>query len=157
MTSRNLCGLGVSPALAITNTPKSTARYRVQIVNIDVLFQRPWQTTIPASTNSFPEGALAGYEGPCVGELRQYQVSGVYYRTYRLEVLAVDDTNKPLAYGATTFPVYSIDHTRNEERRTVSKPSQSAPRVTPEAPEPPRDYPTPPVVPLIPVPGYEPL
>jgi hypothetical protein len=125
-------------------------------MNIDVLFPRPWQTTIPASTNTFSEGALAGYEGPCVGELRQYQISGVYYQTYRLEVLAVDATNKPLAYGAMTFPVYSIDHTRNQERRTVSKPSQPATRVTPDASESPRDYPTPPVVPPIFSPGYDP-
>src|SRR5262245_49213855 len=78
--SKNLCGLGVSPAITINNAPPATAQYRLRMSNTDVLYQQPWTTTVTAVPNGFAEGAIADYDAPCVGDLRVY--SFYRYHTY---------------------------------------------------------------------------
>jgi hypothetical protein len=119
ITSRNMCGLAVSPAITIGNAPAAAARYRFRMTNTDVLFRQPWQTTVPATSNGFREGALADYEGPCIGELRLY--APVPYFTYRFEVLALDAQDRPLAYGQTTLLVQSIGETVEQEKAAVER------------------------------------
>ena len=114
ITSRNMCGLGVSPAITIGNAPAATASYRFRLVNTDVLLQDPWQTTIAATPNGYSEGALPDYEGPCIGELRLY--SAAPYFIYRLEVLALDAQEPPAAYGQTSMVVRSISATIEQEK-----------------------------------------
>jgi hypothetical protein len=127
--SKNLCGLGVSPPININNAPPATTQYRLRLTNTDVLYQQPWQTTATAVPGGFTEGALADYEAPCVGDLRVY--SFYRYQTYRLEVLALDAQNRPLAYGQTTVLVQSVnatlDRERSAQRRTASQPAVAAP------------------------------
>jgi hypothetical protein len=119
MTSRNLCGLGVSPTISIANTPSATALYRLRMTNTDVLFQSPWQTTADATPGGFAEGALADYDAPCVGELT---INSFYpYQTYRLEVLALDRQSRPLAYGQTTVQVQSVSATLDRERGLAAR------------------------------------
>ena len=119
LASRNLCGLGVSPPITLTNVPSATARYRLRMTNIDVLMQTPWQTTADATPGGFTEGALADYEGPCVGDLT---INSFYpYHMYRLEVLALDGQSRPLAYGSTTFQVHSITATVDRERGRTAR------------------------------------
>ncbi|HEY1231171.1 MAG TPA: hypothetical protein VGF26_28035, partial [Ramlibacter sp.] len=45
LTSRNVCGLGVSPPINIAKAPSATAQYRLRMTNMDVMFQQPWQAT----------------------------------------------------------------------------------------------------------------
>jgi hypothetical protein len=116
ITSRNMCGMGVSPAIAITKAPTATARYRFRMTNIDVLFQDPWETTVVAVENGYREGALPDYEGPCIGELRVFAATP-YFR-YRFEVLALDAQDRPLAYGQTSLVVRSIAETVEQEKAT---------------------------------------
>jgi hypothetical protein len=119
ITSRNLCGLGVSPAISIAAAPPATAQYRVRLTNLDVLFQQPWQTTAAATGAGFAEGALADYEPPCIGDM---QISAFYpYQTHRLEVLALDAQSRPLAYGQTTFLVQSVSTTLDRERSAAGR------------------------------------
>jgi len=157
--SRNLCGLGVSPPIKITKAPPATAQYRLRMINTDVLFQTPWETTQPAKAEGFAEGDIADYEAPCVGELRLY----TYYRyqQYRLEVLALDAQNRPLAYGSATVPVYSVGTMVDRERAAQRQGSPGTPEpqrpsiIGPVAPD---DYDTlgpqvnPALIPQIPVP-----
>jgi hypothetical protein len=119
LSSHNLCGLGVSPAIAITNAPRATTQYRVRMTNTDVLFQTPWQTTADATPGGFPEGALVDYQAPCVGDLT---INSFYpYQQYRLEVLALDGQSRPLAYGYMTMLVYSVSATVDRERGVASR------------------------------------
>jgi hypothetical protein len=130
--SRNLCGLGVSPAISISGAPQATAQYRLRLTNIDVLFQQPWQTTVSAEgTGTIPEGAIADYTAPCVGELSLYTF--YQYQRYRLEVMAVDQQNRPLAYGQASLLVQSVSTTLDRERAVLR---QAAPG-TPPPPAPP--------------------
>lgn len=118
LTSRNLCGLGVSPAIAISGAPQATAQYRLRMTNIDVLFRQPWQTTVSAgSAGTIPEGAIADYVAPCVGDLSQF--SFYRYQQYRLEVMALDPQNRPLAYGQTTLLAQSVNATLDRERAAL--------------------------------------
>ncbi len=114
ITSRNMCGLGVSPAITIGNAPAATSSYRFRMINTDVLLQEPWQTTIAAAPNGYTEGALADYEGPCFGERRLYTAAP--YFIYRFEVLALDAGNRPVAYGQTSLVVWSISATIEQEK-----------------------------------------
>jgi hypothetical protein len=115
--SRHLCGMGISPPIRIDSVPSETALYRLRLTNTDVLFQQPWQTTVPASSRQgIAEGAIADFVAPCVGELR---LNSFYpYRRYRLEVMALDSQSRPLAYGQTTFLVRSVNSTLERERAT---------------------------------------
>lgn len=126
--SKNLCGVGVSPPINITNAPPATTQYRLRLTNTDVLYSQPWQTTAGAVPGGFAEGALADYEAPCVGDLRVY--SFYRYQTYRLEVLALDAQDRPLAYGQTTALVQSVNATLDRERsaqRRAGSPAAAAP------------------------------
>ncbi|HEX2115939.1 MAG TPA: hypothetical protein VHM01_16155 [Alphaproteobacteria bacterium] len=160
ITSRNLCGLGVSPAIDIANAPPATARYRVRLTNTNVLFQSPWQTTAEAVPGGFAEGTLADYQAPCVGELR---VNSFYpYHSYRLEVLALDAQNRPLAYGATAFLVQSVSVTLEQERavrgatRIPQAPAAIGPAIDPADAESIGRFVSPTLVPQIQGPGYRP-
>jgi hypothetical protein len=126
ITSRNMCGLGVSPAVSIANAPAATARYRFRMTNTDVLFQQPWQATVPATPTGYGEGALPDYEGPCLGERRLYTYSP--YFNYRFEALALDAQDRPLAYGQTNLVVQSLPETIELERAARG---QAAPLRTP--------------------------
>lgn len=137
--SRNMCGLGVSPAISITNAPEAAARYQMRLTNLDVLFQQSWQTTAPAKPGGYAEGALLDYEGPCVGDLRLY--SPYPYYNYRFEVLALDAQDRPLAYGRTALPVRNISDALSLERA----PQRRAPP------------PEPPPVPAVINPGLNPV
>jgi hypothetical protein len=125
LTSRNVCGLGVSPPISIGKAPPATAQYRLRMTNIDVLFQQPWQTTVDAKPGGFAEGAIADYQAPCVGDLRVY--SFYRFQQYRLEVLALDAQSRPLAYGSTNFLLQSISSMQDRERSPQA-------RRTPEVP-----------------------
>jgi hypothetical protein len=114
ITSRNMCGLGVSPAIDIGKAPAATERYRIRMTNMSVLWQDPWETTATAAPGGFREGALADYEGPCIGERRLYALTP--YLSYRFEVLALDARDRPLAYGQTSLVVRSISETIEQER-----------------------------------------
>jgi hypothetical protein len=163
MTSRNLCGLGVSPAINIANAPPATARYRLRLTNTSVLFQSPWQTTADAVPGGFAEGALADYQAPCVGDL---QVNSLYrYHSYRLEALALDAQNRALAYGAATFPVQSVAATLDLERAaggraartpTLRGPSETGPVVDPADAESIGRFVSPALIPQIQSPVYQP-
>jgi hypothetical protein len=130
--SRNLCGLGVSPAIAISGVPRTTARYRLRMTNVDVLFQQPWQATVDVA-DTIPEGAIADYEAPCVGDLDE--MAYYRYQRYRLEVMALDPQNRPLAYGQVYMPVRSVSATLERERAGLSPtapdtwPPQAPPRI----------------------------
>jgi hypothetical protein len=107
---RNLCGLGVSPAIAVTNAPSGTVRYRVRMTNTSVLVQTPWQETIPATKDGIAEGAAASYPAPCMGTFQQYQ--------YRFDVMALDANDRPLAYGQAATTAVALDRLVRQARRT---------------------------------------
>ncbi len=86
---RNYCGLGTSPAIAVTNPPAGTARYRVRMVNTEVVFPTAYETTVDSPGTSIPEGAMANYSGPCPGEFQRPR--------YRFTVTAVDGGGRALA------------------------------------------------------------
>lgn len=106
--SKNMCGLGVSPAIAVRNVPSGTTQYGVQITNIDVLYQQPWRATVPAVPTGIAEGAAQNYDAPCLGDRQVYR--------YRIDVMAQDGSGRPLAYGQQIVPLYPIDRTVKGER-----------------------------------------
>lgn len=121
-STKNMCGLGVSPAVVVPNPPEGTVRYKLQMTNASVLFQQPWQEVLPARPNGIPEGAAPDYPGPCPGDLQAFQ--------YRFEVLALDAQNRPLAFGQTGIAVYPIDRELKRERANTG--GTAASRVPPE-------------------------
>jgi hypothetical protein len=131
ITSRNMCGLGVSPAIDIGDSPAGTERYRIRMTNMSVLWQDPWETTATAAPGGFREGALADYEGPCIGERRLYALTP--YFSYRFEVLALDARDRPLAYGRTSLLVRSISETIEQERAAASRSTPLPPASPPES------------------------
>ncbi len=86
---RNYCGLGTSPAIAVTDPPAGTARYRVRMVNMEVMFPSAYETTVDSSGAAIPEGAMADYPGPCPGEFQRPR--------YRFTVTAIDGAGRALA------------------------------------------------------------
>jgi hypothetical protein len=129
ITSRNMCGLGVSPAITIANAPQATASYRFRLVNTDVLFQEPWQTTVAAAPSGYREGAIPDYEGPCFGERRLYALAP-YFR-YRFEALALDGRDRPLAYGQVSMIVRTISETIELEKAAAAGAAPPPPTVPP--------------------------
>jgi hypothetical protein len=129
LTSRNVCGLGVSPPINIGKAPPATAQYRLRMTNTDVLFQQPWQTTVEAKPGGFAEGMIADYQAPCVGDLRLY--SFYRFQQYRLEVLALDAQSRPLAYGSTNFLLQSISSMQDRERSSQARRTPDAPVARP--------------------------
>jgi hypothetical protein len=85
----NLCSLGVSPKITVSNPPPATAKYAIEMRNIDVLFPSPWQGTVIANGTIIPEGAGADYRGPCEGEFQRHR--------YRFTVTALDAGGRALA------------------------------------------------------------
>jgi hypothetical protein len=90
-TSHNLCTLGISPEIKLYDVPSGVATYRVQMTLISALFAPPWQADVAANGTTIPEGALAGYEGPCPPERQTF--------SYRFEVMALGNDGQPVAYG----------------------------------------------------------
>jgi hypothetical protein len=80
-TSRNLCGLGLSPEILLGNAPQNAATLRGP----------RWQADLPATGASIPEAALEGFDLPCPGEKQLL--------TYRLEIMALAANGQPLGYG----------------------------------------------------------
>lgn len=111
---RNLCSLGVSPAIAVIDAPTGTARYRVRMTNTSVLLHTPWQETLPAGPTGIAEGAAPSYPPPCMGTYQQY--------AYRFEVMALDANDRPLAYGQTTVSAVSLDRLVGQARNASTKP-----------------------------------
>jgi hypothetical protein len=85
----NLCSNGVSPKITVSNPPPATAKYAIEMRNIDVLFPSPWQGTVIADGAIIPEGAGADYRGPCEGEFQRHR--------YRFTVTALDAGGRALA------------------------------------------------------------
>jgi hypothetical protein len=98
--ARNLCGLGILPAINVMNPPRDVARYTIKITSIDVLIQTPWTATVPAVSTGVAEGTAPDYYGPCPGELQTFR--------YRFEVLALDAADQPLGYGLTIAQTGSL-------------------------------------------------
>jgi hypothetical protein len=118
ITTKNMCSLGVSPAIVIREAPPATARYTVRMTNIDVVFSQPWQATAEARPGGFAEGAFPDFPAPCLGEMRLN--SPRPFRYHRFEVLALDSQGQPVAYGSTTIPVSGIDRALEIERATAA-------------------------------------
>lgn len=114
-----MCGLGVSPAIAIGGAPAGTSRYAVQMTNIDVLYQQPWRATLPAVPSGIAEAAATSYDAPCLGERQTYR--------YRIEVTAQDSTGRSLGYGQTLVQLFAIDRTVTAERERGQRPRLPAP------------------------------
>ena len=89
--SRNLCSEGVSPEIRLGGVPGNTAYYRLRITNTSVLAAPRADATIKAESPVIPEGALSDFDAPCPGELQAFN--------YRLEVMALADDGRSLAYG----------------------------------------------------------
>lgn len=89
--SKNLCSDGIFPEIRLGGVPSNTTRYRVLLTNISILSAPRWETMIKADGPVIPEGAAGDFDLPCPGELQTFQ--------YRLEVMALADDGRPLAYG----------------------------------------------------------
>jgi hypothetical protein len=90
-TSRNLCGVGVSPEIQLGNLPANVATYRLQVTEISTLKGPRWQADLPAKGPLIAEGVLEGFDLPCPGDKQHLQ--------YRVEVMALGADAQPLAYG----------------------------------------------------------
>lgn len=104
----NLCNVGLSPRIDLSNVPAETKTYIVKITNVDVLIQTPWREAIPATSKTeIPEGAGKTFVGPCIGDNTRFPPVAPNGYTYRVEVLAADAAGKSLAYGWTNVLVQS--------------------------------------------------
>jgi hypothetical protein len=126
-TSRNLCGLGVSPEINIGNAPQNVAVYRLRITEVSTLRGPRWQTDIPAKGNVIPEGALEGFDLPCPGEKQRL--------SYRLEVMALAADTTPLAYGWGFSPAMSLPEQIEAEQKRAKR-GESGPSGTASRPPP---------------------
>lgn len=107
---QNLCGLGISPAIGLANVPRGVARFDVRMTNLDVLFQTPWQASVPATGNEIRQGAATPFPAPCPGEQQLF--------TMRFEVLARDANGRALAYGNTVVAAQSAERTIRAMRQS---------------------------------------
>ena len=139
---QNLCDIGVSPQIRLANVPHDTAKYLVQITNTYVLIQTPWREVIPASSMSeIPEGAAKTYVAPCIGDNLRFPPLARDGYLYRVEVLAEDATDRPLAYGVTTSYVQS-PYLAARRLRQLQQQGQGNTTATQPAPSPPpADFP----------------
>ncbi len=117
-TSRNLCGLGVSPEVRLITAPADTAVYRVKMTNVSALSGPSWEFDIPAAAmfnrngeTVLPEAAIPDFPAPCVPENIIQQ-----YFNYRVEVMAMGKDNRPLAYGWGFAVAYSLTRQLGFER-----------------------------------------
>lgn len=129
-TSRNLCSLGVSPEVRLGGVPEGTAAYRWRMTNVSVLFAPSWETELPASGTTIPEGAAADFPTPCMGELERPQPV-----SYRFEVLALGADRQPLAYGWNFILVrslpYQLELEQQRAKRRLPEPARVPPRQPP--------------------------
>ena len=105
----NLCSGGMSPAIALGAVPADTVRVVVRMTNVGVLRQSPrdWTVDLPrGGTSRIPSGALAGYEGPCPGDLQR--------PIYRVEVLARGGDGTPLGHGFREVRVLPVNRLAQE-------------------------------------------
>ena len=100
VTSRNMCGLGVSPAIGVYEAPAGTAFYRVQMRLINALGAPGWTGEARATGPIIAEGAFPDFPGPCPPERQVF--------SYRLEVMALAADGRPLAFGWNFFGVLPI-------------------------------------------------
>ena len=115
--TENLCNMGISPKILLSNVPRETTTYLVQITNINVLIQTPWRESVPAhSRTEIPEGAAKNYVGPCIGDITRFAPIDPRGYIHRVEVLAEDAAGRPLAYGSTNVHVESPYVTAKRER-----------------------------------------
>lgn len=125
-TSRNLCGLGVSPEVRLGGVPAGTAVYRWRMTNVSVLFAPSWQVDVPANGPLIPEGAVPDFPTPCPGELDQPRST-----SFRFEVMALAENGQPLAYGWNFISVRSLSSQLDIERRRAARlieaPDRNAP------------------------------
>lgn len=84
---------GVSPDIRLSNVPAGVATYDIQMTDLDVPTFHHWSQTIPAKGSIIPEGAGAGYFGPC-------PPAGTH--RYQIEVIARDAQKNPVVYGEKT-------------------------------------------------------
>jgi hypothetical protein len=123
-SSKNLCSLGVSPALMLSQLPVGTAIYRVRMTDVSVLMGARWQGEVPARGAAIPEGALAELPLPCPAEKQTL--------TFRLEVMALTADGRPLAYGWNFLSAQSIENVLSVEREQAK--SRQPADVTPVRP-----------------------
>ena len=122
-TSRNMCGLGVSPAIRVISPPGNAAQYRLKMTMVNALVAPSWEFDIPVRpdtvVDSTPrgatfreqtirEGAIANFEAPCAPERQVY--------SYRLEAMAMGPDGRPLAYGWGFVSAQSLTRQLNAER-----------------------------------------
>lgn len=136
----NLCDIGLSPRIALSNVPANTKTYIVQITDIDVLIQSPWREAIPATSKTeIPEGIAKTFVGPCIGDNNRFAPVAPNGYTFRVEVLAESAADKPLAYGWTNVyvqsPYLTARRLRTQQQQRSPKPSE------PSQPNPPQTQP----------------
>jgi hypothetical protein len=130
----NLCDVGVSPRIVLTNVPVGTTQYVIQVTDTSVLITSPWQATVRAqSKDEIPEGAAKDYVGPCPGDMLRFPPLAPLGLQHRVEVLAEDQGGRPLAYGAALVNVQSAYLTAKRQRSQVEggPASQGAPLPAP--------------------------
>lgn len=140
----NLCNIGISPRIGLSNVPADTKTYIVQVTDIDVLFQSPWREAIPATSKTeIPEGGAKTFVGPCIGDNTRFAPVAPNGYTFRVEVLAESAAGRPLAYGWTDVYVQSpylaarrLRTQQQQGRGLQSGPSQASPAQTQPSPLP---------------------
>jgi hypothetical protein len=124
-TSRNLCGLGVSPQVRLGNVPANVATYRLRVSEISTLRGPRWQADLPAKGPVIAEGAMDGFDLPCPGEKQ--------HLSYRFEVMALASDARPMAYGWGFSSVLSLPEQIEVEQRRAKRGEQPS-AVTPTRP-----------------------
>jgi hypothetical protein len=151
-TSRNLCGLGVSPEFRFVSAPPDATTYRIKMTNVSALAGSSYEFTVPVSAADtrnkqmvIPEATIPDFPAPCVPDdiiLRQYF-------NYRIEVLALASDGRPLAYGWNFAIAYPLnlelyyerlaDQARQRDRAAAARsPVPTEPAVA-KPPTPPQD------------------
>jgi hypothetical protein len=117
----NLCSGSVSPAIALGGLPAGAERLSVRMTNIGVLRQTPrdWAVAVPSPTPSrIPAGALAGYDGPCPGDLQR--------PIYRVEVLAESSDGTALGHGFREVRILPVNRMAQERWARGAPPPDDA-------------------------------
>jgi hypothetical protein len=135
--TENLCDLGVSPRIVLSQVPDGTAKYMVQITDTYVVLQNSWREVVPLmSKTEIPEGAAKTYVGPCIGDNSRFAPIAPYGYLHRVEVLAEAKDGRPLAYGATLVYVDSPYITAKKERLQSQQGGAPGANVFPTSPPP---------------------
>ncbi len=115
----NLCAEGTSPEIRLVAAPATATRYRVRMVNIDVLFGPTWEEDLPGASGVIAAGVAQSYIPPCPAPQTVYE--------YRLAVTALDPAGKELASGLTYVTVRSpaeLAERRTRPPGAVEQPSR---------------------------------